>query len=222
MIREFFQPHPLREFKDYDDYWKFSTRERDTGRVNYLTVKEYVQDAKSLLDVGCGTGEFLRIMHEHHPKIALQGIDIAPKAVAVTRSKGFRAQACNLEIARLPARADVVTCFCVLEHVQNAEQFFNRALQLAKRRVIICIPNPAFLLYRIRYLTGSFPVMSCIYHIKEHIRFWTPKDFRYWIKTLFPQWQIVAVKACATDPLWARTWPTMMANNLYYVLEKAD
>lgn len=31
---------------------------------------------------------------------------------------------------------------------------------------------------------GRFPITTIIYHMKEHLRFWTPKDFDEWAKTV--------------------------------------
>jgi SAM-dependent methyltransferase len=50
----------------------------------------------SLLDVGCGSGDFLRQMQGVFPDVRMRGIDLSPAMVAAARGQGVEAEAIDL------------------------------------------------------------------------------------------------------------------------------
>ena len=56
-------------------------------------------------------------------------------------------------------------------------------LKKAKKGVFFSVPNSGYISYRLRLLFGSFPVQWKI-HPGEHLRFWTYKDIKWWLKQL--------------------------------------
>lgn len=54
--------------------------EKFSGLIN-KTLKEYIPDAKALLDAGCGEGYYLRGVRKDYPEAELFGIDLAKEAV---------------------------------------------------------------------------------------------------------------------------------------------
>jgi hypothetical protein len=61
----------------------------------------------------------------------------------------------------------------------------RQVLALQPKRVFVTIPNVGFLVHRLRLMfAGRFPITSIFYHMKEHLRFWTVKDFHQWARHL--------------------------------------
>jgi 2-polyprenyl-3-methyl-5-hydroxy-6-metoxy-1,4-benzoquinol methylase len=80
---------------------------------------------------------------------------------------------------------DYVVMMEVIEHVQDAERLFLQALQFNPKTIFITIPNTGYIMHRLRLMFGGrFPITFIVYHMKEHIRFWTVKDFIQWIESM--------------------------------------
>ncbi|HHD80247.1 MAG TPA: class I SAM-dependent methyltransferase [Campylobacterales bacterium] len=83
--------------------------------VNEVTPKLYENyfytlqtlEFDSLLDVGCGRGEFLRQLSNLFPYIELMGIDLSPLMVKTTQSKGIKAQC--IDLCKLDKKFQVIT-----------------------------------------------------------------------------------------------------------------
>jgi 2-polyprenyl-3-methyl-5-hydroxy-6-metoxy-1,4-benzoquinol methylase len=73
----------------------------------------------SLLDVGCGNGELLRLIDARYPGRQLIGVDLSPVAVAdnARRGRHMRFAVANVEVEALPGPVDVIVCSEVLEHL---------------------------------------------------------------------------------------------------------
>jgi SAM-dependent methyltransferase len=86
----------------------------------------------SLLDYGCGRGETLRLAH------------LDPECVAISKEHG---EAVLLESPRDPVAQfgeksfDVVTCFHVLEHVDRPMEVLAALGKIARRYVVLAVPN---------------------------------------------------------------------------------
>ena len=89
--------------------------------------------SSSVLDVGCWERDLATFLHEG---IKYHGIDIA----------GYPDQVIDLEkIQRLPfdnASYDTVVCLDVLEHIENIHCITDELFRIAKKNVIISLPNP--------------------------------------------------------------------------------
>jgi len=71
----------------------------------------------------------------------------------------------------------------VLEHMPNPEKFLKLIIKKAKRGVFFSFPNTGYISYRLRLLFGAFPMQWRI-HPGEHLRFWTYRDLKWWLKEL--------------------------------------
>jgi SAM-dependent methyltransferase len=78
---------------------------------------------QSLLDIGCGSGDFLvQINKAFHPK-TLIGIDLSPKMVALSQAKGLDARV--VELSELEGSFDVITAVFDMLNYLNDEQLNN-------------------------------------------------------------------------------------------------
>ena len=73
---------------------------------NYFYTLENL-DFNSLLDVGCGRGEFLRQLTNLFPDIEVMGIDLSPLMVETTKSKGIEAEC--IDLCKLDKKFQVIT-----------------------------------------------------------------------------------------------------------------
>jgi SAM-dependent methyltransferase len=96
---------------------------------------------KTLLDYGCGRGEFVSLANE--AGFQSTGADVDPNCVELTARRG---QAVALQLGdpvqQFGARSfDVVACFHVLEHVDNPKLVLSGLGQIARQYLILAVPN---------------------------------------------------------------------------------
>jgi ubiquinone/menaquinone biosynthesis C-methylase UbiE len=92
--------------------------------------------ARSLLDVGCGSGYFLKQLT--HPDLSLHGCDILITP-AILHAKYTCASVEGLPFS--DDQFDVVTCNHTLEHVRNLSQAILELKRVARKQVIITVPR---------------------------------------------------------------------------------
>ncbi len=113
-------------------------------RDRLLTLNKYAGDeSKSLLDVGCGNGFFLKFMGENGWEAI--GIEPSPEASEYTRSLGYRVFNTTLEEFvedRWFNYFDAVNLKCVLEHITNPKKILEICKSLLKNCGMICIEVP--------------------------------------------------------------------------------
>lgn len=180
-------PAPLNEYPDYDEYWR---KRSVAGRVartlhRHRLIADLLPHSASVLDIGCGDGVFGSHILQVRPDCKYRGLDISASSVQMARAAGLDADVLTSDrtlLEQVGPRIDVVTIMEVLEHVHDAEELFRSILSLNPGTVVVTIPNVGFWMHRIRLaLFGRFPVTTIIFHMKEHIRFWTYKDFVQWV-----------------------------------------
>jgi ubiquinone/menaquinone biosynthesis C-methylase UbiE len=119
----------------HENHWK---------RVGMDLLKRHLGDGDglTLLDYGCGRGETLRLakgsgMHA-------QGTDLDPECVAISRTHGESVLLTSPQdpVAQFGGKSfDVVTCFHVLEHVDRPKEVLASLGRIARRWVVLAVPN---------------------------------------------------------------------------------
>ena len=132
------------------DYGRFADRFR--GSEEYVKAGQqfyssYFTGCRNVLDIGCGRGEFLEMMHG--ADIPVRGIDLSQESVALCRHKGFQAEVADLfaYLTEQPEGSfDGIFCAQVVEHLppeRLPEMIRLAASRLARDGVIaIETPNP--------------------------------------------------------------------------------
>jgi SAM-dependent methyltransferase len=123
-------------------------------------------DVGSILDVGCGNGEFLRIVRKLRPDIVLRGLDRSKTALKYLDAEAIEG---NVDAIPLPNEsADCVTCLQVIEHLPC--NIYNTALQelarSARKYVIIGVPYAEDL----RTDIAQCPQCYTVFNLNLHMR----------------------------------------------------
>ena len=100
----------------------------------------------TLLDIGCRTMALKPLLNDCRE---YYGTDLTP-------NKGV--YECNLEEG-LPQfednSFDIVTALDVLEHLENAHHTFQETLRVAKKAIIVSLPNMYYIKFRLNFLLGN-------------------------------------------------------------------
>lgn len=122
-------------------------------------------EGKSLLDYGCGRGECLDFAREAGFRV--QGTDTDPECVRLASSYGPACELSQEPVRQFGAKSfDVVTCFHVLEHVENPKQVLRAIATIARQYVVLAVPN-------LRYLHRAFERNFALEEVNEgHLQSW--------------------------------------------------
>lgn len=111
-----------------------------------------------VLDIGCGDGLFMTMLHEKG--IESEGLDLSSVAVAHAKEKGQVASVCDFTTQPLPypdKSFPVVCALDVLEHVYDPESLLTEMARVAKEGIVISVPNFSSFPARIQTLMGKTP-----------------------------------------------------------------
>lgn len=142
----------------YENFWKRQGLE--------LLQKHYRPQGKTLLDYGCGRGESLDLATKAGFEVL--GTDVDPQCVSLAGQYG---RTCRLDLndplAQFgPQSFDVVTCFHVLEHVDNPKEVLVTLRKIARDYVVLAVPN-------LRYLHRLFVRQINLQMVNEgHLQSW--------------------------------------------------
>ena len=156
MLETFPQPKPekLSEYYQSEDYISHTDTRRNLLEKAYHLVRKmslkrklklinsFDSESKNLLDIGCGTGDFLETAFKANWKIT--GIEPNQQARAIANSKTNSSVFEIEHLANLEENSfDVITLWHVLEHLPNLEMHTKLFQHLLKPNgtLVIAVPN---------------------------------------------------------------------------------
>jgi 2-polyprenyl-3-methyl-5-hydroxy-6-metoxy-1,4-benzoquinol methylase len=105
-------------------------------------INSYSSQEKNLLDVGCGTGDFLEIAQQNNWHVS--GIEPNEKARNIANKKTNNAVFKTDQLLKFESNSfDVITLWHVLEHLPNIEDHISVFKKLLKPKgtLVIAVPN---------------------------------------------------------------------------------
>ena len=151
-------PHPSSEkLSDYyksEDYISHTDTKRNLFEKVYHVIRNislkrklklinsFQADEKKLLDVGCGTGDFLQIAQQNNWTVS--GVEPNDDARQIANSKTNNSVYNIEQLLEFPKHSfDVISLWHVLEHLPNLEEHISILKTLLKENgtLIIAVPN---------------------------------------------------------------------------------
>ena len=117
-----------------DGYFENSAADHDKWERLMQQLGGLGKPLSSVLDIGCGTGNFLEWIHEREPGLEIEGIELDPgrSQLARERNPGARIHSGDAleNVAQQERRFDLITLWDVFEHVPEPARLLD---QLAQR-----------------------------------------------------------------------------------------
>lgn len=128
----------------------------------------------SLLDVGCGAGEFLAIASEY--SYDCLGVDVSKDGVEIARQKGLNAEAFDFLTHRFERSFSVITMWDVMEHLRCPREFLIRAAELLDDDGVLVLKIPGFGRLNFSILRWLPSRSSVLLGAPDHIQYFTPQS----------------------------------------------
>ena len=102
---------------------------------------------RSILDVGCGTGLLLRLLHQRFPDASLAGVDVAPGMIEACRRQcsvmaGLSLTVSDIEEFDSPSRYDLIASSFCLQWLRHREATIGRLCHLLRPAGIFAAAIP--------------------------------------------------------------------------------
>ena len=152
---------------------QYDKRNPDYKFKAYLrTILKYKRGGQ-LLDIGCAYGSFLKIAKS---TFEVYGRDISKHAIKIAKQRQPELDFSISDIHNLPEnfKYDVITCFDIIEHVEEIDAGINRLKKMLKSDGILVITVPV-------YDTFVGKIVKYLDKDPTHIH----KNSRYWWLSLF-------------------------------------
>ncbi|MAN60159.1 MAG: methyltransferase [Flavobacteriaceae bacterium] len=208
----------LSKYYESDDYVSHSDSRKGWFQFVYQTVKNYSLRKKialvnrqnnsqgSLLDIGAGTGEFLRKAEKDGWKVT--GVEPNTKARDLCAKKEIQ---CYENIDSLAGqRFDVVTLWHVLEHMPDLQNVIKKLEDLVAEGGSLVIAVPNFNSYDAEYYNEYWAAFD----VPRHLWHFSQKSF----PKLFTQFRVVDKKPMWFDSFYVSLLSEKYRGNKFYVV----
>jgi 2-polyprenyl-3-methyl-5-hydroxy-6-metoxy-1,4-benzoquinol methylase len=143
----------------------------------FRSLAALVRPGASVLDVGCGRGDFLRYVQAVHPTAKLTGIDYTANSDA-----SIRFVQGDVSTAHFSETFDVIVSLAVIEHVLDCGGFVHRLHELARPggTVAVMTLNESGLLYRLARAgrAAGIPLAFDRLYSRHHLHHFTRQSLR--------------------------------------------
>ena len=122
---------------------------RSRNRLIIQLLRSYFPEAKSLLEIGCGTGFVLSGVHDAIPQLRIAGSELYTAGLGFAQRRLPEAALYQMDCRSIPFEAefDVVCAFDVLEHVEEDEVALAEMFQAVRPGggIIVSVPQHMWL-----------------------------------------------------------------------------
>ncbi len=129
-----------------------------------------------ILDVGCGDGNFSKLIGEACGAKEVYGIEISEKGVEMARRNGIKCYQLDVDIEDFPFKEnffDAVFAGEIIEHLFDPDHFLNEVYRVLKPQgiFILTTPNLASIHNRVALLLGYQP-FSIVVSLEAQVGHW--------------------------------------------------
>lgn len=136
------------------DYWDRKHDEYqetlELDKFKLFNVANHIQDETSVLDLGCGDGEFCRMLKQIRSGCKVTGVDFSEKAIIKAVQKGGGIYYYTKDVLRTgfnDKEFDCVVCLETLEHMENPDKLAEEIARIGKTAILTTpylnhIPSP--------------------------------------------------------------------------------
>jgi methionine biosynthesis protein MetW len=150
-------------------------------RADFSAIANWVQPNSSLLDLGCGDGDFLEFIRAQK-NVQTYGVEISDLSVLACVEKGLDVIQQDLEagLALFENQSfDMVVLSQTLQTIHETESILNEIVRVGKE-CVVSFPNFAHWSHRIDILLGRMPVSKSLpfdWYNTPNVRVLTIADF---------------------------------------------
>ena len=140
-----------------------------------------VDSNQKVLDLGCGTGSFIKILSKKNKLV--EGVEISKKVAQIGQKKGLKIKVADLH-QTFPYQSntfDTITAGEIIEHIYDTDFFLKEIKRILKPNgfLIISTPNIATFGRRLMLLFGINPLIeTSLENGSGHIRYFTKKSLQ--------------------------------------------
>ena len=190
----------LGSYYESEDYISHTDASTSVVDQLYQIVKKYtlqkkvklvkeISNGKTILDVGCGTGDFLKVCQQDHFDVI--GVEPNEKARILAKAKlGTEIKIANDLVEIATEQFDVITLWHVLEHVPDVQVYVQKLTSLLKPEGVLIIAVPNYKSFDAKYYKefwAAYDVPRHLWHFsKKSIQTIFSKDFE--LKKIKPMW----------------------------------
>ncbi len=122
---------------------------RSRNRLLIWALQYYLPQAKTFLEIGCGTGFVLARIEKAFPKLTLYGSEIFSTGLSLAAKRLSRSKLFQMDARKIPFEneLDVIGAFDVLEHIREDETVLSQMYQALRKggSIILTVPQHPFL-----------------------------------------------------------------------------
>jgi len=145
-----------------EDYELESTTQSLNQFNKLIKTINLQKNASNILDIGCGTGGFTKVLQSYFELDTAYGIDKNKELLDKANEKGLQTYELDIINSRLPFdddSIDIISCLGVLEHLPEHDFILKEIKRILKKDgfVIFALPNLSSWVNRLSLLGGWQP-----------------------------------------------------------------
>ena len=148
------------------------SNERFLFGLKMIQKRHNKKDSVSLLDVGCGSGNFFAYLKNYFPKLEYQGIDFNINKINLKKftNKNFKITEQDLRKEWFVKEHDFVWCSETIEHIMDDQLFFKKLSRSIKKDSYIILTTP--FVGCIEKVSKKFPEHAYVSDVEngDHVR----------------------------------------------------